>query len=146
MAEAQTRPATDVRPWTLKPPALGAAFDICPSPPKYVGKIDSLIVYIGDPTRPSVAIVVGDYFSVLVDPQTDEVLGVEIDHFLSEAVAAHPELRPLLDIPGLPERKVKRARQGFDPKNRTQDAIKALFEQIFGHNGDGSGLRIAPTM
>ena len=38
-----------------------------------------------------------DYLYVRVDPETDEVVGLQIEHFLSYAIEQHPELGSALD-------------------------------------------------
>lgn len=112
---------------------------------RYVASLDSLFLFLHGTDRPAVGYVLPEqHFTVLVDPETDEFLGVEIDHFLSEAVIEHPEFQSLLDIPGLPPRLVKRARQHVDPTRRTQEAVRSILDRIMGQGeSEGGGLRIA---
>ncbi|MFN8593500.1 MAG: hypothetical protein U0031_18735 [Thermomicrobiales bacterium] len=39
-----------------------------------------------------------DYLFLRVDPETEAVVGMQIEHFLSYAIARHPELRAALDV------------------------------------------------
>lgn len=142
MATTTTRPGADVRPWGKpyldREEVEGLDPDVC-----YAARLDSLFVYFYGKDRPSVGFVLGKNFTLMVDPETDEVLGFEIDHFLSEAVLAYPILEPLLDHPGMPARRVKRIRRQLDPEIRTKVAIGSLIEQFARNERGERGMKIA---
>jgi hypothetical protein len=66
---------------------------------------DTLFVDFYGDARPaaSVALERGnrDYLFLRVDPETDAVVGLQIEHFLSYAVMQHPELALALDVASL---------------------------------------------
>lgn len=68
---------------------------------------DTLVVGLCGLDRPTVGIVFGDYDLLRVDPATDEVVGVEVEHFVKAAIYAHPEFLDVLqDIAGLTPKEV----------------------------------------
>lgn len=58
--------------------------------------LDELTVFFGDKRRPYLTDEVSDHHSVLVDAETDRVIGVILHRFLSEAVKIQTSLVPVL--------------------------------------------------
>ena len=73
-----------------------------------------------------------DYLFLRIDPETDTVVGLQVEYFLSYAVHRHPELMAAIDIATLVgmDRKDLRQIPNIDAKRtRTADAT-ALLEDI----------------
>jgi hypothetical protein len=66
---------------------------------------DTLFVDFYGDARPAASVPLErgdrDYLFLRVDPETEEVVGLQIEHFLSYAVIQHPELAPALDVAAL---------------------------------------------
>jgi hypothetical protein len=66
---------------------------------------DTLFVDFHGEARPAASIALArgdrDYLFLRVDPETEEVVGLQIEHFLSYAVTQHPELIGALDLADL---------------------------------------------
>ncbi len=142
MATTSARSGADVRPWTIAPPDPEELARISPDI-RYASVIDSVFVYLYGADRPAVGLVMDSNLTVMVDPETDKLLGFEIDHFLAEAVIAHPSLEPLLDLPGMPQRRVRQVRRQLDPAKRRNVAIGQLIEQIVRPGATDGGMQVA---
>ncbi len=108
---------------------------------------DTLFVHLFGRGRPAVSDLVGDSWYLLVDPQTLEVVGLQIEDFLARAVAEAPPLVDLLDLSelrGITPAEVRRerhrimhgyrqGRQGkptrwFLPARRKRAAVEQMLE------------------
>jgi hypothetical protein len=142
MATTETRPGADVRPWRLIPPSQDelsqASAEIAYSP-----TLDSVFVYFYGRDRPAVSLVLENHLTALLDPETDQMIGLEIDHFLSEAVLANPVLEPLLELPGMPARRVREIRRQLDPASRSKATIGSLVESIARQGSPDPGWQAA---
>jgi hypothetical protein len=58
--------------------------------------LDDLTVFFADNSRPHYVDDVSDRHAILIDAETDQVTGMVLYRFLSEAVKLHPELVPIL--------------------------------------------------
>jgi hypothetical protein len=65
---------------------------------RYDGDADILIVHLYGLGRRAVNVVVADDFMVRLDRDHDQVVGIQVDHFLSKVVPEHPNLLDILDI------------------------------------------------
>lgn len=73
---------------------------------------DELIVSFYDPPRPAVSVFRDepDWLALRVDPETDEVVAVQIVDFLTEALRERPELLVLAKLAGIPRETIERSR------------------------------------
>lgn len=73
---------------------------------------DTLVVRFSGLDRPTVGVVFGDYELLRVDPVTEEVVGVELEHFVTAAIYVHPEFLDVLqDIAELTPNEVAKIRR-----------------------------------
>ncbi len=89
---------------------------------------DTLMVHWRDPARPAVSVSVHPHVYLRVDPETEEVLGAQIEDFLSRVVYDEPAFLPLLPSIGIPQRDIERIRQ----KIAATTDKRAVAELIFG--------------
>src|SRR5687767_4549303 len=133
MVANPTGGAADVRQWRVAPFDEDAIERFNPQF-YYRRATDQLFLGVYGLDRPSVGWVIDDNFTVRIDPTTSEFLGIEIGHFLSEAVLAHPKLLPLLDLPGIPAQeaaKIRRQAAGVPEEHVTvADVFRRLVRQI----------------
>ena len=59
---------------------------------------DTLFVHFHGRGRPAVSLLVGDYVYLLVDSRTDEVVGLQVEDVLTEAIDEHPILLDALSV------------------------------------------------
>jgi hypothetical protein len=64
----------------------------------YDRRSDSLMVHFGERGTPYVAVESGEWTYVLVDPDTETVIGLRFDAFLDRVVPQYPEYVRLLEI------------------------------------------------
>jgi hypothetical protein len=142
MATTETRPGADVRPWRVITPnedeLAQAAAEIV-----YSATLDAVFVYFYGRDRPAVSYVLENHLTALLDPETDHMIGLEIDHFLSEAVLANPALEPFLELPGMPARRVREIRRKLDPASRNRATIASLIESIARQGSPDPGWQAA---
>lgn len=142
MATTDPRRHADVRPWRVAPLDRDELSKLSPDI-RYVPRTDSVFVFLYGADRPAVGVVMDHNLTLLIDPETDQLLGFEIDHFLTEAVFAQPALEPLLDLPGMPAKQAKEVRKKLDPASRRKVAVGSLLEQISRSVAGNGGLNPA---
>ncbi len=112
---------------------------------RYNKTLDTLQVMLFGVDRPSIGVVVGHRMTVRQDPETDQVIGFEIDHFLAEEVVEHPEILSFLDaVDDVPTWRVKWLRFRLDPdaRRKVKDAAsKNIADWIQGQPRIANGSR-----
>lgn len=63
----------------------------------YDRRSDTLLVHLFGRRRPSVSVPIRRYLYAMVDPGSEEIIGILIEGFLSQAVREHPQEITLLD-------------------------------------------------
>jgi hypothetical protein len=63
----------------------------------YDRRSDTLLVHLFGRRRPSVSVPIRRYLYAMVDPDSEEIIGIHIEGFLSQAVREHPQEITLLD-------------------------------------------------
>lgn len=63
----------------------------------YDRRSDTLLVHLFGRGRPSVSVPIRRYLYAMVDPDSEEIIGIHIEGFLSQAVKEHPQEIALLD-------------------------------------------------
>jgi hypothetical protein len=73
-----------------------------------------------------------DYLYLRVDPESDAVVGLQIEHVLSYAIARHPELTDALDAASLVgvDRETLRRLTGVGSESPRNDDAVALIDDI----------------
>lgn len=89
---------------------------------------DMLLVHFGARGRAGVVDYIGDYLALLTDVESQDVVGVQIEDFLSTAVLDDPSLLNLLDLAelrGITREQVSalRAAQPLDSRKRAAVAV-----------------------
>jgi hypothetical protein len=59
---------------------------------------DTLLVHLFGRGRPSISVPIDRYLYVMVDPDTEDVIGIHIEGFLAQAVPEHPQQIAILDF------------------------------------------------
>jgi hypothetical protein len=62
---------------------------------------DEFLILFDRGTRPGLSRLLGNGWMMRVDRETDEPIGLQIEHFLSRTAVEHPQLLSLLDIADL---------------------------------------------
>jgi hypothetical protein len=104
----------------------------------YDGPSDTLFVDFYGTARPaaSVALELGDrdYYYLRVDAETDKVVGLQIESFLSYAVQRHPRLVEALDFANLkyidPEVETNLTKRLGDANHRRADRAAVIDELV----------------
>lgn len=88
-------PARDL---SAKEMLLPAQADIDPDAVEYFVDVDldELNVFFWDKSRPYSIDAVSDAYSLMIDDESSQVIGVSVNRFLSEAIKRNPELLPIL--------------------------------------------------
>lgn len=75
----------------LKPkPVQWEAVDPCSIVISYDGPSDTLLIHLFGRGRPAVSAPVARYLYALVDPESEQIVGIHIEGFLAQAVKEHP--------------------------------------------------------
>jgi hypothetical protein len=64
---------------------------------RYDRPSDTLLVHLFGRGRPSISVPVDRYLYVMVDPDTESIIGIHIEGFLAQAVKEHPRQIEILD-------------------------------------------------
>ena len=115
-------PAEDVvfQTFAIAPPKLDQ-LDARSVDVSYDAPSDTLLVHLFGREAPSVAVYDGDYWFWLVNPDTEEVVGVQVEEFLSSAVVDHPYLVQALEFAEL--------------RGLTMDNVQTIRHQTLGYRG-----------
>ena len=102
----------------------------------YDRSTDTLFVDFSGEARPAASIPLDrgdrDYVYLRVDPETDAVVGLQIEHFLSYAIEQHPELGGALDtmtLVGINRDDLDRITRGRSGRPRARN-IATLMEVL----------------
>ncbi len=130
MADTEARPTTDVRQWRMAQIDPDTWENVKPAA-YYQRSLDTLIIHLFGEARPSVGFLVGDYVTVRIDPETDEPSGFEINHFLSEAVVAQPELVAFVELRsiGFSRRDLIRVRWQLRREEHERESLGTIIER-----------------
>lgn len=85
--------------------------------------------FYGEP-RAAISYPVTDHVLYSVDPETEAVVGYQIDGFLAHVVYTTPVFLDLAEQIGLSPDEVARIRAGIDPDDRTRAAMRSLFGSL----------------
>ncbi len=97
---------------------------------------DTLFVDFYGEARPAASIPLGrgerDYLFLRIDPTSEAVVGLQIEHFLSYAVKRHPELADALDFAALVGIDQERLRQiaQIDSVRTRRASVSGLLDEL----------------
>lgn len=89
---------------------------------------DELVVAFSDPPRPTVSVFLDDpdWLALRVEPDTGEVVAVQIVDHLSRAIHEMPELLDLAELAGVPREVVEQKLREVPPEERERAAVRTL--------------------
>lgn len=90
--------------------------------------------FYGEP-RSAIAVPVTDHVLYSVDPETEGVVGLQIEGFLAHFVSEAPVFLDLADQLGLTAEDVETIRGGLGPEERRWAALRAVFGAIAVEHG-----------
>jgi len=83
---------------------------------------------------PSVGVALSDFLLLRVDPSTEEIVGVEVEHFDKAAVYQHPKLFGAVQWVDIPAREIDHMRKRLDiPNNRAPETNLAALKRGLMH-------------
>ena len=91
---------------------------------------DTLIMYLAGEPQPAVSVNVDANHFLLVDPETQIVVGVQIEGFMRTVVVNDPFLLEVAELAGVPARAIEQARGRITPQIRKQ-VVSRLFLDHF---------------
>ncbi len=100
----------------------------------YNALADTLLVHLTGEARPAVTVEMGHAVQARVDPETGELVGFQIDAYLTRAVHELPPLLELAPLVGSDEATIATIRARIDPRQTKQAVVSALFERAFAHH------------
>lgn len=93
---------------------------------------DTLIVHFFGYGRPAVSVPMEnqpeDYAFLLVDARTDEVVGIQIEEFLSEVVLQEPRFLQLAELAGIGHAELDAIRRDIRPADQKRAAVAPVFD------------------
>lgn len=99
---------------------------------------DSLYLYVLPGDQPLVSVPSNEgCFSLLVDPDSEEVQGFQIDGYLQDAIVQMPQLLELAEIAGVEQARIEAARQRVGLKRRQAAAISVSLGELLRSTGAG---------
>ncbi|MBX6723470.1 MAG: hypothetical protein IRY92_09585 [Dactylosporangium sp.] len=91
---------------------------------------DTLMLHFFGQGRPAVSMEVRNGFFLRVDPETHQVVGVQVEAFLSRAVIEDPELLEVAEAAGIPEQTIQRIRRRITPDAMKAAAASTLLRRL----------------
>ncbi|MGH2534435.1 MAG: hypothetical protein ACRDJW_19375 [Thermomicrobiales bacterium] len=88
---------------------------------------DILYVYFAGEPRPSIEVVVDDHVLFSVDPESEELVGLQLDGFLAHVVYELPSLLTIADDIGLSPQEVELIQQKVAPEARRRSVLEAFL-------------------
>lgn len=94
----------------------------------YDRESDTLLLLLFGRGRPAVILPGDKYIDLWLDPGTKEIIGFQIEGYLSHVVYQQPRLLGLAELAGIRAEEIERIRQGITPDKRKRAAIDALID------------------
>lgn len=102
---------------------------------EYDERSDSLFIYLARPGTPGVSVALDEHLLFRVDPNSEELIGIEIEGFLTSAVQKDPRLLAFAEVAGISEQVMDRWRSSGDLRSVEAKAVRQLIEEHLGANG-----------
>jgi hypothetical protein len=96
--------------------------------------------FYGEP-RPSVSFPLNDHVLLSVDPESEAVVGFQLDGFLAHLVYEVPAFLELSDLIGLSPDEVRDIRERIEPDQRRRAVMELIFGSIAPHDPELVGAR-----
>jgi hypothetical protein len=93
-------------------------------------RADILSVYLYGEPRPSIEYVLDDHILLSLDPETEEVVGLQLDGFLAHAIYEFPAFLEIADLIGLTNEEVARVRGRINPEARKRAALESFLGHV----------------
>lgn len=117
---------------------------ITPKPPKaedfermnpalrYNRVSDTLMIYLYGAPEAAISVDAGDDYTYLrVHPESHEIVGLQIEHFLSELVHEVPQTLVFAELAGISQDEINTLREQMTPEKRSRAAVGYWIEQFF---------------
>ena len=102
---------------------------------------DTLLLYLFGKERPAVAAGGSDYVYALIDPDSEEFLGVQVEDFLSRAVKDRPNLIDVLDVAQLQGMTIADVRQARQQALGYRGRFRAWLRRFLAMPGHRHGIK-----
>ncbi len=127
MAVTQTRTFNPKMPRLAHLNAERVAFD-------YERPSDTLFVYFAGQPLPAISVVVSDELLYLVDPETEIVVGLQIEAFWTRVIDRYPALLDVAEFIGITAVADTRSRDQLAPSDRKLKAVASILGIIPGQD------------
>lgn len=111
------------------------SFDSSEMVVRYNRATDTLIVHLYGTGRPAVSVLQGDYLYVRVDPETNDVIGFQIENYLHEAVLDEPRLLAVAQLVGITDEEIAEVRSRIDPIKLRESTLELLLSELATRSG-----------
>ena len=90
---------------------------------------DTLTIYLGGTPQAAISVVKDDYLSYRVDPESEEIVGYQIEDFLTEAIQHVPSYLAIADLLDIAPQAMRPVGQAISAEQRRRVAA----ETVAGH-------------
>jgi len=97
---------------------------------EYEQTSDTLFVHFYGRSRSAISILMDDDIYFRVDPVTEDVVGVQVEYYLSHAVREHPELLIFAEFANIPASLIEQARSEIDSNAMRASALNSVYELL----------------
>jgi len=94
---------------------------------------DTLIVHLYGRERHAAMVDVTDHLLLRVDPRSHEVVGFQIEGFVTTVLPGRPDLLMLAEAAGVPTEAIETARQRVEPDQMKKAVLSTILNE-FGRN------------
>jgi uncharacterized protein YuzE len=95
----------------------------------YDREADILLIHFDGP-RPAIMLDVDDHLLLGINPESHEVVGLQIEAYLSVAVFKQPRLLDLAPAAGIPDDEISEIRSRMKPTAIAQATIRSLLDAL----------------
>lgn len=88
---------------------------------------DELLVHLFGKPLPAISVVIGPYEYFRIDPETEQIVGFYVEHFLARAVFEDPALLSMASLAGVGESKLEKIRRQLPETRMKESAIRKIF-------------------
>jgi hypothetical protein len=93
---------------------------------------DTLFIYLFEGSEPLVSVPVGEgYISLLVDPESEEALGFQLDDFLERVVIEQPNWLDVAFLAGISVERIEQARERIGDARWREAIITSTLRDLF---------------
>ncbi len=96
----------------------------------YDEESDTLMLSFYTPVRPAVTVEFGETVAYRVDPETQEVVGLQVDAFLTQYVYDHPEALLVAEVAEVDPVLIERVRRAIASEKHKQAAAGSILDSL----------------